>query len=251
MGAGLGQIVKVSLSSKKYTLGDARFIKPCFCLSMALKRGVFSLALLGFASLGAQPAHAFFTGCGTTTAVGNIQDLPTSCVVGDKIYSDFSTDLPSNALITIGEGGPTGKQHNLTVSGAGLPGATFFNYKITISGSSNYLLSWQTDASSSIAPNDYTVATTFSNSAAGTVTIDQSTGASGINPFKGEPTTTDVTHTFTNAVTLNSFTSTVTQGPADPVPAPLPMFGAAVVYGSVQRLRRSSKRLQVLVSSRG
>jgi hypothetical protein len=204
---------------------------------------------LGFTSLGIQPAHALFNGCGTTSAVGTIGDLPTSCLVGDKLYSDFSTDIPGTVLIQLGEVG-TGKQHNLVISGTPV-GGTYFNYKITVSGSPNWLLGWQTDASSAIVPNNFTISTSFSNSPAGTITIDKDTDSSGIQSFSGEPTTTSVTHSLTNSDTLNSFTDTVTQGPPDPVPAPLPMLGAAVVYGSVQRLRRSSKRLQALAGNRG
>jgi hypothetical protein len=77
------------------------------CL-VTFHKGIFALSLLGFTSLGIQPAHACFTGCGTTSAAGTIADLPTSCLVGDKLYSDFSTDIPGSVLIQLGEVG-TGK----------------------------------------------------------------------------------------------------------------------------------------------
>lgn len=226
------------------------YMYPFFDFSMEFRKGIAALSILGFTTLGALPSHAFFGGCGTGSASGTIGDLPTSCLVGDKLYSDFSTDIPGTAIIQIAEVGATGKQHNLVVSGTPV-GGTFFNYKITISGSSNYFLTWQTDASSAIAPNTFTISTTYTNSSAGTITLDKNSSSSGLKPFEKEPTTTDVTHSLTNSDTLNSFTDTVTQGPVDPVPAPLPMLGAAVVYGSVQRLRRSSKRLQALASNRG
>ena len=217
---------------------------------MAFRKCIFALSLLGFTSLGVLPAHAFFSGCGTSSAAGTIGDLPSSCQVGDKLYSDFSTDIPGTGIIQIGQAGPTGKQHNLVVSAVPV-GGTFFNYKITIVGSPNYFLGWQTDASSAIAPNDFSIETTYTNSSVGTITINKDSASSGVQAFDGEPTITEVTHNLANSGTLNSFTDTVTQGPVDPVPAPLPMLGAAVVYGSVQRLRRSSKRLQALAGNRG
>jgi hypothetical protein len=218
---------------------------------MKLIKGLSALPLLGLSILAAQPAQAFFSGCGTESAGGTIADLPVSCLVGDKLYSNFSTDISGAAFISIASAGPTGKQHNLVVSGAPV-GGSFFNYTITIVGSPNYLLTWQTDTQSAIDPNDYTFTTSFSNSPAGPFTLNNTTDGTGIQPFdSNEPTTTNVAHSITNSGTLNGFTDTVTQGPPDPVPAPLPVLGATAVFASMKRLRRSSRRIQELTSFRG
>ncbi len=207
-------------------------------------------AILGVGTIvfGALPSQAAFTGCiaGTDKASGFISDLPSSCLIGDKRYFDFSTDIATDTFITIAEVGPTGKQHNLILSNAPI-GGTFFNYKIEVVGSPNYLLTWQTDAAGAIAPNNYTVEVNFSNSTGGPITLDNGSPESGLINFTSDPTTTSVTHTFTNSDTLGALTDTVTQGPPDPVPGPLPIIGSAAVFGSIQRLRRGSQRLKQLV----
>jgi hypothetical protein len=214
-------------------------------------KAIAALPIACFASLAAQPAHAFFSGCGTLSAGGTIADLPTSCQIGDKLYSDFSTDILGSAFISIAEVGATGKQHNLTVSGPGI-GGSFFNYKITVVGSPNYLLTWQTDTQSAIAPNDYTFTSGFSNSPVSAFTLTYGSNAgTGVQNFDtNNPTETVVSHSITNSGTLNGFTDTVTQGPPDPVPAPLPLLGAAAIAGSLKRLRHSAKRMQVLTGNR-
>lgn len=206
------------------------------------------LPLLGLAAIGDRPSYAFFSGCGSGSAGGLVGSLPTSCIIGDKLYSDFSTDLPSSALISIGENGTTGKQHNLSITHA--PGlAGYFNYKVAVLETyPNYLLSWQTSASGSIAPNDFVLTTQYTNSGAGEIAVNYSNANTGIQLFSGEPTSTNVTHTITGSSTLTGFSDTITQGPPDPVPAPLPLLGAAAVFGSVKRLRRSSQRIQHLTN---
>jgi hypothetical protein len=215
---------------------------------MKISIGLSAILSFGTVALGAFPSQAAFTDCltGTDKASGLISDLPSSCLVGDKRYFDFSTDIATDTFITIAEVGPTGKQHNLILSNAPI-GGTFFNYKIEVVGSTNYLLTWQSDAAGAIAPNNYTVEVDFSNSTGGPITLDNDSPESGLISFSGGPTTTSVTHTFTNSDTLGALTDTVTQGPPDPVPAPLPILGSAAVFGSIQRLRRGSQRLKQLV----
>lgn len=115
--------------------------------------GLSAILSFGTIALGAFPSQAAFTDCltGTDKASGLISDLPSSCLVGDKRYFDFSTDIAADTFITIAEVGPTGKQHNLILSNAPI-GGTFFNYKIEVVGSPNYLLTWQSDAAGAIAP---------------------------------------------------------------------------------------------------
>lgn len=186
--------------------------------------------------LGSNPAYAQFMGCGTSSAGGLITSLPTSCIVGDKLYSNFSTNITGLVFVSISQN--AGQQHSLTVASAGGLNASAspatFNYTITSIGPYD-LLTWQTDTQGAIAPNNYVNTTAFTNDASGNSPVNLVYGNASISPqpFLANTTTSDVTHSITGYMTTTGFTDTVVQ-----TPGPLAILGAGTAFGFSRRLRR-------------
>lgn len=212
----------------------------------------------GVALTASAPAHAQFSGCGTTSAAGFISALPASCVIGDKLYTfsgtvggvTLGTNIHGLAQLSLAEN--AGAQHTLTLSSAnglqlagGAATPAFFNYTITVILGSETLKTWQTDTQGAISPNDYVNTTAFTNDASGVSPIDLKycipgggggPCSTGPNPFVAGTTTTLVTHSITNEATTTGFTDTVVQ-----TPGPLPILGAGAAFGFTRKLRKRIK----------
>lgn len=196
----------------------------------------------GVISFGAQSAHAQFSGCGTTFGQGNLSDITPgfSCLIGDKLYSDFDFDLPGTTMISISEN--FGTQHTLTISNAAtFVGATKFNYKITATNAPAFeLKTWQTDTLGAVGANQYNVDVDWTNDALAPISLSLSPGPSSSFPplrdFNPNTADTVVTHAITNGQSLTGITDTVTQ-----TPGPLPLLGAGAAFGFSRKLRNRIK----------
>ena len=203
-------------------------------LLLGLTAGVFSF--------GSHNAQAAITGCGSTFASGDLTAIgPTfSCLVGDKIYSDFDFDLPANTMISISEN--FGTQHTLTISNAAtFAGSSKFNYKITATlAPPFYLSTWQTDTLGAVGTNAFNVNVDWTNDAIPPLNLSLSPGpSSSFPPLRNfDPNTADTTvyHLITNGESLTGITDTVTQ-----TPGPLPILGAGAAFGFSRKLRNRIK----------
>lgn len=193
--------------------------------------------------------NPFDTGCapGSTAAAGSLLQFLSyleagtgTCQIGDKIYSNFDTDLHGNAQISLAEN--SGLQHTLTVSSAQtFTTATKFNYTITATNcGSTCLKTWQTDTLGAVGENNYNVKVDWTNDATSSIDLSLVPGPSSsfppLRPFNPNTVSSDVTHLITNGGSLTGFTDTVTQ-----TPGPLPILGAGAAFGFSRKLRRRIK----------
>jgi hypothetical protein len=179
---------------------------------------------------------------GEVMAKGSLNLWPGSCQIGDKIYT-FSkgadTDLPDSTEIMISEF--SGTQHTIIAqNGSGLIG-TKFNYTISVAPSVTnwYLKQWTTDTASSLFGASYQVNTSPTNSAdpAVTITIPGDAGPKGPYNFNPNVTSSYFSNMISNgAVPVQQITNTIIQ-----VPGPLPIVGAATIFGFSRKLRTRIK----------
>lgn len=161
-----------------------------------------------------------------------------SCLVGDKLYSDFVFTIGTsdpNASITLGNPSFAPEQHTLVGSSTGWNTAGTFSYKVTVSGSPLQIKGINYDSQSSLFNKGYSwTASTPELGASATMT--QSSTSAG--PFMGGPTSViNVSHSLTNTGDpMQSWTDTIVQ-----TPGPLPILGAGAAFGFSRKLRRRIK----------
>lgn len=207
---------------------------------------------------GATPSQAQqFSGCGTSSASGNIfgaggflEFITTngSCAIGDKTYSNFNTsewgNFPDDATISIAESGTGGLTHTITLASsngfnsiAGAATEYDFDYNIAVT-STNYLEKWRPGSTSSLFNQDWSLTTTATNPTT-TINRDETSGLSPLSNFNPNATDSFFTNTLVAAAGLdgvNAITQTVSQ-----VPGPLPILGACAAFGFSRKLRARIK----------
>ena len=172
-----------------------------------------------------------------------------TCIVGDKVYSNFTFDnfVIADAFLQIGQPGVDGLSHSLKVSDVnGLMSTSPYKLKYDISvvsPSTLFIDTWRTTTeimdldtskftltTSTLTPNPSSFSIVFPT-AQNSPTIDLS----------GTPTTLtfeNILNVTPGAEGLNGFTNTVRQAaPSSKVPGPLPLLGVGAAFGLSRKLR--------------
>lgn len=226
--------------------------------------GISAISLMATAP----PSLAQYLGCGTSSSSGSLSDFGEfleandgSCTIGDKVYSNFNAGswatFPSDTTLNISESGEGLLTHTITLSSstgfnsiAGSETFYFFNYNIAVDPPSPfYLEKWRPGSTTSLANPDYTVTTVATNPLT-EVERDETSGLSpqsNFNPNTTESFFANTIRTLEFSDGPNSITQTLSQvkiNGSESVPAPLPILGAAAVFGSVRKLRDFSSLLK-------
>lgn len=192
----------------------------------------------------ASPSHAQ-TACLTGTSINALEALgSTGCIIGDKIYSDFSftgawnktsndytfTNMPVD-------------QHTFSGSGLALmTGVYSYTYKVSIAPGNplQRIYAYATGSGSSDPINPLSATKDLTGTGGGTVV--SLNGANSSSYFYSPTITGPVT--FSSSITVASgrldiITDSLVQ---QPVPGPLPLLGAGAAFGFSRKLRNRIKQ---------
>jgi hypothetical protein len=212
--------------------------------------GVAIAAALAAPLAFATPSQAQATclnGLGTAalTALGS-----TGCVIGDKIYSDFSfTNFAPSSTFAF-TNAPT-DQHTFSASGLQMmPGTAYsYSYKVSIvAGSGTTFSAYRTGSSTSDVVTPLVGTKTLDANPAGSPNPITSVNG-GFSALGSYSPTIPGPITFSGSISVTSgrldvFTDSVLQQEASATPGPLPILGAAAAFGSVRKLRKFSSALK-------
>lgn len=210
-------------------------------------------ALLGVAStlltISAPAARA--QGACADTSGNNVVGTGFSCIIGDKLYSNFSGSAAlasSEAAFQWSQFAPD--TYNLSVQGLFGPGVYNLAYNVDIIGGStdvfNILRTSATSAGITPPPVEWTktlAAVPATDITPLIATQASSGGASVQGTFVPNVQSAAFTSTLTvTSNTVTQFQDTVSQRPnGTSVPGPLPLLGAGAAFGFSRKLRRRIK----------
>lgn len=213
-----------------------------------LARALASASLLGLAAASIiNPGSAQAATCNPTMTWADVYfptSGPFSCNVGDKLYSDFSTNIAIDpALLTQAMEFSYNPINGIWDVNANfdpdklLNDGDYFQYKVTITDPNTYFakafLGWTTNPST-VGSITKTISDAASNALLATLTTNPSAYT-----FTGGPYTSIVVR---DQVPTNSggFFDNVSNNFAQttPTPAPLPLLGAAAALGFSRQLRK-------------
>ena len=209
---------------------------------MKLFPSIFAGIALAIPFLGAMPSQAQ-SACSGGYSIANLVGLSTTgCIIGDKIYSDFSFSGAWAGSSNFTFSNSPADQHTFGGSGLALnPGAYSYTYKVKIAPGNplQRLLGYRTGSGTSDLFLPLVSTKTLAGTPGGTVTaINDLTSPSYMySPYVTGP----VVFTSNINVTggrLDILTDTLGQVT---VPGPLPIVGAAAAFGFSRKLRHRIK----------
>jgi hypothetical protein len=205
-----------------------------------------SFAALLAAPLVSAPAQAQ-SACPTGVTWADLVALgSTGCILGDKLYSNFSGNLSAGSFnLTI----EPGNQFSLQGSSLGLTLGNYnYSYSVAVvSPSPDVLFAYQTQiGTSNLGLNNATSTLAVANAVNSPSNSDiVSNAVTPLDPvlFNANQTTTAFTGNINVASgVVDTFTNRLAQTTpqSNNVPGPLPILGAAAAFGSVRKLRKFS-----------
>ena len=209
---------------------------------MKLSRPIIAGFVLAIPFLGAMPSQAQ-SACSGGYSIADLVGLNTTgCIIGDKIYSDFSFSGAWAGTSNFTFSNSPANQHTFSGSGIALnPGAYNFTYKVAIAPGNplQRIMAYRAGNGTSDIFTPLIASRTLTGAPGATVTApnDGTSPAYMYSPYVTGPVVfTSIISVTTGRMdivtdTLGQFT----------VPGPLPIFGAAAAFGLSRKLRHRIK----------
>jgi hypothetical protein len=165
----------------------------------------------------------------------------TGCVIGDKVYSDFSFTNLASGIFTFSV---SGVDHTFSGSGLNFTGSSFsYDYKVALYNPvpGQEFIKFNTSAGGSNTTNTLDFTKTLTALSITSTDTEDTTGT-----IANFPSGTVGQVAFSGALTrtggkIDTISDSLSQKIGDNVPSPLPVLGAGVAFAASRRLRRRIK----------